>query len=213
MPRKRPTTPRKLPQQDRSRITVEAILEATARILTEEGYEKANTNRIAERAGISIGSLYQYFPNKESLMAALMEQHANEIAGLVESKLQYLSNGPLEIVIPKLVRAVIAAHAIDPRLHQVLNEEIPRSARLQQMQTADERIDRLIRAYLERWSDDRLERLHPHNLDMTVFILRRTVESLCHAAVIEHPNFVSDCRFEREVSNLLLLYLTDAKKA
>jgi AcrR family transcriptional regulator len=150
MPRKPSATPRKLPQQDRSRVTVEAILQATAHILAEEGYHKANTNRIAERAGISIGSLYQYFPNKESLMAALMEQHSNEIAALVESKLQNLFDAPLETAVPELVRAVIAAHAIDPRLHQVLNEEIPRSERLQQIQKADERIAELLRAYLRR---------------------------------------------------------------
>lgn len=206
MPRKRSTIPRKLPQQDRSRLTVEAILEATAHILTEEGYDKANTNRIAERAGISVGSLYQYFPNKESLMAALMEQHSSEIAALVESKLQDLFDEPPEIAIPELVRAVIAAHAINPRLHQVLNEEIPRSERLQQMQKADERIAELLRMYLKRWSD----RIHPQNLEMTIFILSRTVESLCHSAVIEHPSFVSSSQFEQEVANLLLLYLTGA---
>jgi AcrR family transcriptional regulator len=216
MSRKRPATPRKLPQQERSRVTVEAILQATAHILTEEGYHKANTNRIAERAGISIGSLYQYFPNKESLMAALMEQHSNEIAALVESKLQNLFDAPLEIAVPELVKAVIAAHAINPRLHQVLNEEIPRSERLQQMQKADERITGLLRAYLKRWSDDSeggtaLPQIHPQNLEMTVFILSRTVESLCHSAVIEHPSFVSNSRFEQEVSSLLLRYLTGAR--
>lgn len=215
MPRKRSTTPRKLPQQDRSRVTVEAILEATTHILTEEGYDKANTNCIAKRAGISIGSLYQYFPNKESLMAALMEQHSNEIAELVESKLKDLFDAPLETAIPELVKAVIAAHAINPRLHQVLNEEIPRSERLQQMQKADERIGKLLRAYLARWSDYpsgemALPRIHPQNLEMTVFILSRTVESLCHAAVIEQPGFVSNSQFEQEVSNLLLLYLKGA---
>jgi AcrR family transcriptional regulator len=204
MSRKSSKNPRKLPQQDRSRVTVEAILEATARILAEEGYEKASTNRIAERAGVSIGSLYQYFPNKESLMAALMEQHANEIAALVESKLNYLFDSPPEIVIVQLVKAVIAAHGINPRLHQVLNEEIPRSQRLEQMQKTDQRITKLLRAYLERWSDC----IHPQNLEMTVFILSRTVESLCHSAVIEHPNFVVDSQFEQEVANLLLFYLT-----
>jgi AcrR family transcriptional regulator len=206
MPIKRSTAPRKLPQQDRSHMTVEAILEATTHILTEEGYDKANTNRIAERAGISIGSLYQYFPNKESLIVALMEQHSNEIAELVESKLQHLFDAPLETAIPELVRAVIAAHAINPRLHQVLNEEIPRSERLQQMQNADQRIAELLRAYLIRWSD----RIYPQNLEMTVFILSRTVESLCHSAAIEHPSFVSNSQFEQEVSNFLLLYLTGA---
>ncbi|MGB3637505.1 MAG: TetR/AcrR family transcriptional regulator [Rivularia sp. (in: cyanobacteria)] len=194
---------RKLPQQERSRITVEAILEATAHILAEEGYDKTNTNHIAERAGVSIGSLYQYFPNKESLMVALMEQHAGEMLELVKLKLNNLFDSPLEIAIPELVRAVIAAHAINPRLHQVLHEEIPRSERLQQMQRADERIAELLRAYLKRWE----KRIHPQNLEMTVFILSRTVESLCHSAVIEHPKFVSDSQFEKEVSNLLISYL------
>jgi AcrR family transcriptional regulator len=203
MPRKRSTTPRKLPKQDRSRITVEAILEATTHILTEEGYERASTNRIAERAGISIGSLYQYFPNKESLIAALMEQHSNEIAELVDSKLSVLFDQPLETTIPEIIRAVIAAHTINPRLHQVLNEEIPRSERLQQMHRAEERITRLLRNYLEKWSDH----IHPRNLEMTVFILGRTVESLCHSAVLEHPDFITNNQFEIEISNLLLSYL------
>lgn len=204
MPNKRATTPRKLPRQDRSRVTVEAILEATTRILVEEGYDKANTNRIAERAGISIGSLYQYFPNKESLLAALMEQHATEMAELIETKLDRLFDSPLEIVIPEIVTAVIAAHAIDPRLHQVLSEEIPCSERSPQMQQADKRITELLRTYLDRWRDV----IQPQNIDLTVFILSRTVDALCHAAVIEYPNFVRDSQFEREVSNLLLSYLT-----
>jgi AcrR family transcriptional regulator len=204
MPNKSPTTPRKLPKQSRSKVTVEAILEATTHILVEEGYDKANTNRIAERAGISIGSLYQYFPNKESLMTALMEQHAQEMAELVGGKLDRLFDSPLEIAIPEIITAVVAAHAINPRLHQVLSEEIPRSERSPKMHKADERITLLIRAYLERWRD----RIQPQNIDMTVFILSRTVDSLCHAAVIEYPNLVGDSQFEREVSNLLLAYLT-----
>jgi AcrR family transcriptional regulator len=206
MPRKRSVNPRKLPQQDRSRLMVEAILEATTHILTQEGYDKANTNRIAERAGISIGSLYQYFPNKESLMAALIEQHSNEIAQLMESKLKDLSDAPLEVAIPALIKAVIAAHAIDPCLHQVLSEEIPRSERSQQVQKADERIGELLRAYLVRWNG----RIRPQNLEMTVFILKRTIESLCHSAVIEQPDFVSNHQFEQEVANLVLLYLIGA---
>ena len=211
MPRKPLAEARKLPQQERSRIAVAAILEATTRILTEEGYEKANTNRIAERAGGSIGSLYQYFPNKESLITALMVQHSDEIITLVESKLTDCYDEPVEIVIPAIVKAVIAAHAIDPKLHQVLNEEIPQSERSQQMQKAEGKIVELLRSYLSRWANSPNERLSecvsPKNLDMTVFILSRTVESLCHSAVIEHPNFVGDSRFVREISDLLLAYL------
>ena len=203
MPRKPATTPRKLPRQDRSRVTVEAILEATTRILVEEGYDKANTNRIAQRAGISIGSLYQYFPNKESLIAALMEQHAQEMAELVETKLARLFDSPLEIVIPEIVSAVVAAHAIDPKLHQVLSEEIPHSERSPQMYRAQERIAKTLAAYLHHWRDC----IQPQNTELTVFILSRTVDSLCHSAVIEYPNFVRDSQFESEVANMLLSYL------
>ncbi|WP_310486924.1 TetR/AcrR family transcriptional regulator [Chamaesiphon sp. VAR_69_metabat_338] len=204
MPSKPVTTPRKLPRQDRSRVTVEAILEATTRILVEEGYDKANTNRIAERAGISIGSLDRYFPNKESLIAALMEQHAREMVALIETKLDRLFDSPLEIVIPEIVTAVIAAHAIDPKLHQVLSEEIPYSERSPQMQQANERITAILRTYLDKWRDV----IRPQNIELTVFMLSRTVDALCHSAVIEHPNFVVDKQFEREVSDLLLSDLT-----
>jgi AcrR family transcriptional regulator len=203
MPQKPSTKPRKQPQQDRSKVTVEAILEATTHILTEEGYDKANTNRIAERAGISIGSLYQYFPNKESLMATLIEQHSNEMAELVETKLNNLFDSPLEIVVPELINAVIAAHAINPRLHQVLSEEIPRLGKSIQMEQAQARIAQILRSYLERWRDS----IEPRNLEMTVFILCRTVDALSHAAVIEYPDFIKDDRFEIEVSKLLLSYL------
>ncbi len=195
--------PRKKPKQERSQITVEAILEATARILAERGYEKTNTNHIAERAGVSVGSLYQYFPNKESLIMALMEQHCNEVASLLESHLNNLFDAPLEIAIPVLIKAVIATHAINPRLHQVLNEEIPRSEKLQKMQKTDERIAELLKAYLQRWSD----KIRPKNIEMTVFMISNTVESLCHSAVIEHPGFLKDSQFEEEVSDLLISYL------
>src|SRR5213082_1988183 len=69
------TIPRKRPRQDRSKATVDAILTATARILMADGYDRASTNRIALAAGVSVGSLYQYFPSKEALVAALVENH------------------------------------------------------------------------------------------------------------------------------------------
>ena len=201
---KNSTTLRKLPRQERSRITVEAILEATTQVLTEKGYNKTNTNLIAERAGVSIGSLYQYFPNKKSLIIALREQHSKEIEELLASKFKDLFDTPPEQAIPQLIKTVIEVHAINPRLHQVLSAEIPLSERSQeQIQQTDEHIAKLLRTYLERWRSC----INPKNIDMTVFILNCTVESLCHAAVIEHPDFIKDSRFEREVSNLILAYL------
>jgi AcrR family transcriptional regulator len=76
MARPIPTNPRKSASQKRSRVTVDTLLEATARVLVKQGYDRASTNRIAATAGVSIGSLYQYFPNKEALVAALVARHS-----------------------------------------------------------------------------------------------------------------------------------------
>src|SRR3954466_5834980 len=73
------TNPRRRPRQARAQATVEAIVRATARVLVEEGYDRASTNRIAQAAGVSIGSLYQYFPSKEALVAALVESHVERM--------------------------------------------------------------------------------------------------------------------------------------
>lgn len=198
MPRKS-TTPRKLPQQDRSKVTVEAILTATARILTSEGYDKATTNRIAELAGVSIGSLYQYFPSKEALVTSLAENHANTMMEIVESKLKDLFNAPIEVVIRELVKASIKAHCVDPMLHKVLNEQVPRINT-----DAEHRVTALLRDYLELHCD----RIAPQNLDLAVLIIERTVEALTHTAVIERSQLLNDGQLEQEITTLLLSYLT-----
>src|SRR3546814_3035933 len=88
MTRKPLINPRKNPSQERSRATVNALVEATARILVKEGFDKASTNHIAELAGVSVGSLYQYFPGKEALVAAVVERHNLEIMQTVRAELE-----------------------------------------------------------------------------------------------------------------------------
>lgn len=80
--------PKKQPVQARAQATVAALLDATARLLAEEGYESVTTNRVAEVAGVSIGSLYEYFPNKQSLVAAALARAMREIAAEVTHSLR-----------------------------------------------------------------------------------------------------------------------------
>src|SRR5271163_65770 len=103
MPRKPLTKPRKRASQERSRATVDALVEATARILVREGFDKASTNRIAEKAGVSVGSLYQYFPSKEALVAAVMERHSQELMQVVRSVIAEVAALPLEQAVRKLI--------------------------------------------------------------------------------------------------------------
>src|SRR5262245_39425317 len=90
------TNPRKPASQKRSRMTVEALIEATARILMRDGYERVSTNRIADAAGVSIGSLYQYFPSKEALVAAVIDRHTQGMMQLIRDALVKVAMRPIE---------------------------------------------------------------------------------------------------------------------
>ena len=125
MPGKVRIIPRKIATQRRSRVTVEALLESTARILVKEGYDKASTNRIAEVAGVSVGSLYQYFPCKEALVAALIDRHNQEVVEAVQAELAAAAGMPLAVAVRHLVTVAVKAHRVDPKLHRVLAEQIP----------------------------------------------------------------------------------------
>src|SRR5581483_874384 len=93
------TAPRKKPKQERSQATVDAILVATARVLCETGYDRASTNRIALAAGVSVGSLYQYFPSKEALVAALVERHVDQMNDLLASKIVAVIDAPPAVAV------------------------------------------------------------------------------------------------------------------
>ena len=118
MARKPPTKPRKRASQARSRATVDALIEATARILVKQGFDKASTNRIAKVAGVSVGSLYQYYPGKEALVVAVIERHNREIMQVVRGALAEVASQPIEKAVRRLVAAAIDAHRVDPRLHR-----------------------------------------------------------------------------------------------
>lgn len=209
MQRKISTSPRKLPQQERSRITVDAILTATARILVSEGYDTASTNRIAELAGVSIGSLYQYFPSKEAIVAALIERHTSEMISLIEAKIAAFSDAPLEVALHELVKACIEVNAIgDPKLHKVLIEKVPRVGQLERVTDVEKHITFIIRTYLKKKRNE----IQPKNLDLAAFILEHTIESLIHAAAIKNPELLVDGQLEQEITNLLLSYLSIGSK-
>jgi AcrR family transcriptional regulator len=200
------TNPRKSASQRRSRMTVDALLEATARILVKEGYDRASTNKIAETAGVSIGSLYQYFPSKEALVAGVIDRHIHKTAELARSALVRVAMRPINEAVRELVKVSIDAHRIDPKLHRVLMEQTPRVGRLDNAQVIDREFFGLIRAYFEARRDD----IGVADLDMAAFVCVTSVEALTHAAVLHRPEILSDGRAEAfvdEVTGLVLRYL------
>src|SRR5580704_235897 len=101
--------PRKTPIQARSTVTVEAISEAAIQVLMSHGAERFTTTRVAERAGVSVGTLYQYYPNKQSLLFAVFEHHMNNVAARVEAACESGRHKPLAEMIREMVEAFVDA--------------------------------------------------------------------------------------------------------
>ena len=198
--------PRKSASQERSRLTVDALLEATARILIREGFDKASTNRIAEVAGVSVGSLYQYFPGKEALVAALIDRHNQEVMRLVKGELAEAMNLPLEQAVRKLIVVAVKAHRIDPRLHRALAEQIPRVGRLEKVETFNRENYTIFRTYLE----SRRKEIRVADLELAAFICVTSIEALTHTAVL-HYKVVANEEMEAlidQATRLVVGYLT-----
>jgi AcrR family transcriptional regulator len=179
MARKPLTKPRKHASQERSRATVEALIEATARILVREGFDRASTNRIAELAGVSVGSLYQYFPGKEALVAAVIDRR-NQNHEVVRGALAEVASQPIEKAVRRLVAVAIEAHRIDPKLHRVLAEQIPRMGRLENVGALNRETYALFRAYLE----DHSHEFRMVDVGLAAFVCVTSIEALTHAAVL-----------------------------
>jgi AcrR family transcriptional regulator len=130
-----PTALRKRPRQARARATFDAVLEAAAALIARQGYAETTTNHIAARAGVSVGSLYQYFPNKTAILVSLFERHIREIQPTITSALADLQDPaiPFEDGLRRLFVRLLAMHEENPRLHEVLSEEVPHPPSIQRL--------------------------------------------------------------------------------
>ena len=206
MARRPLTNPRKHASQARSRATVDALIEATARILVRESFDGVSTNRIADEAGVSIGSLYQYFPSKEALVAAVIDRHHEELMQVARGTLAQVAALPLEQAVRKLVTVAIAAHRVDPKLHRVLAEQIPRTGRLRNVELFNRENYTLFRTYLEGHRDE----IRAVDLELAAFICVTSIEAVTHRAVLHHPEVLSEQRsgaLVEEATRLLVRYL------
>ncbi|MEU6146284.1 TetR/AcrR family transcriptional regulator [Streptomyces sp. NPDC047081] len=193
--------PRRKPRQVRAELTRERILTAAAQVFTEHGYAAGTTNRIAERARISIGSLYQYFPNKDAILAELMVRHIDRGTWTGAEQLD-LSAGSLEATARVLVRDAIANHRDDPQLLRIMIEEAPLSQEL--LDTIDrhgrKRVAQ-VRDLLARHPDVRVR-----DLDTAAELIVFTVETNTHKLMAD-PRTIPVETFEGELVAMVTRYL------
>lgn len=175
-------------------------MEAAAQILEAKGMDGASTNAIAQRAGVSVGSLYQYFPNKEALLLALHERHVLELEGRMDKAFAEAAALPLEAAVRLLLRQLVAAYQARPRLQRVLVTEAPRVGGSKVTREAEGILLRQVRAFLE----SRQEITHPRP-DRAAFMIVHAVEALAHAAAREET--LGDRVFLDELARMVLGYL------
>ena len=196
--------PRKTPRQSRALVTVEAILEAATHILVESGYGKLNTNEVARRAGVSVGSLYQYFPNKQSLLAELHYRHAVQSSAPIFAALSNSQGKPLRTVLREIILANVTSHSTDPELHQVISEEAPKLPRRPWQDDMDSEATKFVRSFLE----ERRSEVCIENIDLKIYLLTQIVETTIHSAVSLAPKALKNGSLATELELMLFLYLT-----
>jgi AcrR family transcriptional regulator len=173
-----PALPRKSPRQKRSLETVDVILEGATRIFEAHGHE-ATTNQIADLAGVSIGSLYQYFPHKDALLTALHERHVEEVAAAVSRALEPTGRLSWQDELRRAVKEVVDIHGHQPRLQRLLHLEKPWLERPAVESQATQRMLADTRRWLQR------HRLAVSDDACVAATVLRMVESLVHAALLD----------------------------
>jgi AcrR family transcriptional regulator len=196
--------PRKAPRQSRSALTVAAILDATARILVERGYAATSTNAVAERAGVSVGSLYQYFPNKDALIAALHTRHVEQMKSVIESALVRAMGVSLDDGLAELVEGAVEAHRVDADLHRVLEQQF---AGLD-VAASHDKFDEVMQARIVALLSHHRGVLAVTDLPLAAFMLMHGAHALIHAIVVQRPHGVSLKTATAEIVRMMRAYLT-----
>ncbi len=196
--------PRKHARQERSRSTIDVLLEATARVVSKAGLDRATTNRIAEVAGVSVGSLYQYFPGKEALLAALIEREAQHDLAAMREVMAGCAHLPLPQAVAQSVAALVKRHARDPALYRWMLTYVPALGQHPKVRAVAAEGRALLRDVLGARRDELAPGVEPA---MAAMILGSAVEASIHTALFERPESLGDGTLAAELERLCTRYL------
>ena len=157
---------RKHPIQARSTVTVKAINEATIQVLLKVGTEGFTTTRVAKRAGVSVGTLYQYYPNKQSLLSAILERHLGDVAKAVERACKGAHGKPLSDMVADAVEAFVNAKMKRPDISTALYRIAADIDGPTIVKTAADRLRRAMEAMIKTAPDAKL-----HNVKFVIQVM------------------------------------------
>jgi AcrR family transcriptional regulator len=203
MATRKKSEPRKVPRQSRSKATVDVLLTAAARVLVADGYEGANVNRIAEVAGVSVGSLYQYFPSKEALVAAVIKRQSEQMIAVFMGHVMAYAHLPPAESIRGCIECALRAHTVDPVLRKVLVEQVPRLGIFFQVDEFEEHLAIMLRGYLEFHRDE----VRPRDHALAVRLLVNAVQGMAYAVMLDDPAKLGAPEVVDEVTLMVERYL------
>ena len=205
MGRNKQLIPRKKPRQRRSQEMYNVILEATTQLFIQKGYAETTTNHIAQRAGISIGSLYQYFPNKEAIAVELLQRHIVNAPADTRSKIAHFIKhlqDPVEIV-RCFIEAALDHHDDNPILHKVLEEEVPHPAHIRE---ALRRNEDLYTTALAHWIGELIPK-KASNLNVAARLVFVIIKTMTHWYILNQQTEIKREIFVDEMTEIIMRYL------
>lgn len=198
----RPTS-RRTPRQERARLSLDAILDATEQLVETSGHRGTpSTNHIAERAGVSVGTLYQYFDGRRAILHALCRRHAAQMRTLFLEHTGPVSGGPVAVAIPAFIDALAEAHALAPRLHLLLVREMLTDGGQLMSEVQDP-----VRDLVEKWLEAHREEIRPRDIPAAASLITLTAEGAIHLQLLDDPRRLQDLGWRHEVSDMILRYL------
>lgn len=202
---KQNVSPRKQPKQSRSQETVDIILKASTHIIEQFGLENMSTNKIAEKAGVSIGSLYQYFPNKEAIMAKLMDKYTERQLKLVEKALAKNEPQNLKEAIQVIIEVILKSKSHQLQLTKVIAENFSKLGRVEHIQEMYQSFVKIFKIAIVPYQDE----VRDGNLDIMLLNCIQSTMAISVSVLYSSEYSVKDKIIREELVELIYRYLRD----
>lgn len=196
-------TPRKRPSQARAKRTWDSILDGAAQVLVTQGYEKATTDRIAERTGVSVGTLYEYFPNKDAVFAALQLRWNEQRWAVFEDAWLVDPKDGLETVLRKTIHARIKATNLDPLLNSKLLHDVPTSVTADQALAIHDQFLEASMLVLNRFKEE----IRTSDLPLMAKVMIHATHAVIDNVAISQPDLLESHSLEDELVLMMLRYV------
>lgn len=187
------------PQQQRSEFTVDSIKQAALQLLGEDGAVRLSTDRIAKRAGVGIGTLYEYFPNREAILKTLYEDVSLDFVRTMQGVLPAILDLPTEQAVTRVMRKLVAMHEKHQLVLIRLVNEVPEL----RLATQGVSVTNLIRNTVRGYVQGRSPSLKVRDVNRKAFFIQRIILGCIQSYLTESPAGVTRQDFTRELARII----------